>query len=169
MTRLDSAIRRLAAQRELLDWGSREAGPEGLVLEIGLGNGRTYDHLRDRLPGREIYAFERSPAAHPDCYPPEGYLIVGDLFDTLGPFIERHGRGSAALIHIDIGSGDEDAQPQPRRAPVALSRSPAPAGRAAAGRPRLRHAVVPGHLRRDERAGGALFRLSQGGLRAIGR
>jgi len=109
MTRLDSAIRRLAAQRELLDWGSREASPEGLVLEIGLGNGRTYDHLRDRLPSREIYAFERSPAAHPDCYPPEGYLIVGDLFDTLGPFIERHGRGSAALIHIDIGSGDEDA------------------------------------------------------------
>jgi hypothetical protein len=109
MTRLDSAIRRLAAQRELLDWGSREASPEGLVLEIGLGNGRTYDHLRDRLPGREIYAFERSPAAHPDCYPPEGYLIVGDLFDTLGPFIERHGRGAAALIHIDIGSGDEEA------------------------------------------------------------
>ena len=39
----------------------------------------------------------------------KAYLIVGDLFDTLGPFIERHGRGSAALIHIDIGSGDEDA------------------------------------------------------------
>ncbi|WP_201831659.1 class I SAM-dependent methyltransferase [Microvirga zambiensis] len=109
MTRLDSAIRRLSAQRALLDWGSREASPEGLVLEIGLGNGRTYDHLRDRLPGREIYAFERSPAAHPDCYPPEGYLIVGDLFDTLEPFIERHGTGSAALIHIDIGSGDEEA------------------------------------------------------------
>ncbi|EIM30559.1 class I SAM-dependent methyltransferase [Microvirga lotononidis] len=109
MTRLDSAIRRLTAQRDLLDWASRAIGPAGLVLEIGLGNGRTYDHLRDRLPGRAIYVFERAPAAHPDCYPPEGYLIVGDLFDTLPPFIERHGRGSAALIHIDIGTGDEDA------------------------------------------------------------
>ena len=35
--------------------------------------------------------------------------MVGDLFDTLPPFIERHGRGSAALIHIDIGTGDEGA------------------------------------------------------------
>lgn len=108
MTRLDSAIRRLTAQRDLLDWASQNVGSTGLVLEIGLGNGRTYDHLRAKLPGREIYVFERSPAAHPDCYPPEGYLIVGDLFDTLPSFIERHGR-SSALIHIDIGSGDEEA------------------------------------------------------------
>jgi hypothetical protein len=109
MTRLDSAIRRLTAQRDLLNWATQAIGPTGLVLELGLGNGRTYDHLRDRLPGREIYAFERFPSAHPDCYPPEGYLLVGDLFDTLPPFIERHGRGSAALVHIDIGSGDEAA------------------------------------------------------------
>lgn len=109
MTRLDSAIRRLTAQRELLDWAAREIGAQGLVLEIGLGNGRTYDHLRARLPGREIYVFERSPAAHPDCYPPEGYLIVGDVFETLPLFTERFGAGSAALIHLDIGSGDEEA------------------------------------------------------------
>jgi len=118
MTRLDSAIRRLTAQRDLLDWASRAIGPTGLVLEVGLGNGRTYDHLRSRLPGREIYAFERSPAAHPDCYPPEGYLIVGDLFETLPPFIERHGRSSAALIHIDVGTGDEDLN---RRVALRLS------------------------------------------------
>src|SRR3954452_18101814 len=109
MTRLDSAIRRLTAQRDLLDWATRAIGPQGLVLEIGLGNGRTYDHLRDRLPRREIYVFERSPAAHPDCYPPEGYLIVGDIFETLPLFTTRFGAGSAALVHLDIGSGDEEA------------------------------------------------------------
>lgn len=109
MTRLDSAIRRLTAQRDLLDWAAQAIGPDGLVLEIGLGNGRTYDHLRDRLPGRDIYVFERSPAAHPDCYPPEGYLIVGDIFETLPTFIDRHGPARSALIHIDIGSGDEAA------------------------------------------------------------
>jgi hypothetical protein len=108
MTRLDSAIRRLTAQRDVLDWASREIAPTGLVLEIGLGNGRTYDHLRCRLPARDIYAFERSPAAHPDCFPPEGRLIVGDVFETLPPFTERFGRGSAALIHVDIGTGDEE-------------------------------------------------------------
>src|SRR4051812_41343381 len=45
MTRLDSAIRRLTAQRDLLNWAAQAIGPTGLVLELGLGNGRTYDHL----------------------------------------------------------------------------------------------------------------------------
>ncbi|NIX76596.1 class I SAM-dependent methyltransferase [Microvirga terricola] len=107
MTRLDSAIRRLTAQRDLLNWATDQIAPSGLVLELGLGNGRTYDHLRARLPGREIYVFERAPAAHPDCIPPARYLIVGDLLDTLPAFIERFGPGAAALIHIDIGTGDE--------------------------------------------------------------
>ncbi len=109
MTRLDSAIRRLTAQRDLLDWASGVIAPEGHVLELGLGNGRTYDHLRARLPGREIYVFERSPAAHPDCMPSGDRLFVGDIFDTLPAFIERFGPGSAALIHTDIGTGDEEA------------------------------------------------------------
>lgn len=109
MTRLDSVIRRLTAQRDLLDWATREISAQGLVLELGLGNGRTYDHLRSRMPGREIYVFERLPAAHPDCIPPDGYLIIGDIFETLPLFTERFGAGSAALIHSDIGTGDEEA------------------------------------------------------------
>jgi hypothetical protein len=109
MTRLDSAIRRLTAQRDLLDWASQVIAPAGLVLEVGLGNGRTYDHLRARLPGREIYAFERAPAAHPDCMPPGSHLVVGDIFETLPSFTARFGPGSAALIHLDIGTGDEEA------------------------------------------------------------
>jgi hypothetical protein len=108
MTRLDSAIRRLMAQRSLLDWAAGDvADRPGLILELGLGNGRTYDHLRDRLPGREIYAFERCPAAHPDSTPPPEYLVVGDIFDTLPEFGRRFGRGSVALIHADIGTGDQ--------------------------------------------------------------
>jgi hypothetical protein len=108
MTRLDSAIRRLTAQRELLDWASGEIDDTGLVLEVGLGNGRTYDHLRDRLPGRRIYVFERTPAAHPACTPPDEFLVVGDICDTLPDFAQRFGNRSAALIHVDIGTGNED-------------------------------------------------------------
>lgn len=109
MTRLESAIRRLTAQRAALDWAAREiADRQGLILELGLGNGRTYDHLRDRLPGRDIYAFERSPAAHPTCMPPEDHLIVGDILTTLPDFRERFGAGSAVLIHADIGTGNEE-------------------------------------------------------------
>jgi hypothetical protein len=110
MTRLDSVIRRLMAQRALLDWAAQDiANRPGLVLELGLGNGRTYDHLRDRLPGREIYAFERQPAAHPDCTPPADRLVIGDMFDTLPVFLNRAGPQCAALIHADIGSGDAEA------------------------------------------------------------
>lgn len=107
MSRLESVIRRLEAQRRTLDWAAAEiSGREGLVLELGLGNGRTYDHLRSRLPGRAIHVFERWPAAHPDCMPPAEFLVVGELRDTLPAFAAKHGRGVAVLAHADIGSGD---------------------------------------------------------------
>ena len=108
MSRLDSAIRRLTAQRACLDRSARliEAVP-GPVLEFGLGNGRTYDHLRELLPGREIFVFERQVSAHPDCIPDPEHLILGDFRDTL-PRAAAHLSG-AALIHADFGSGDREA------------------------------------------------------------
>jgi hypothetical protein len=109
MSRLDSVIRRLEAQRRALDWASLDAASRpGLVLELGLGNGRTYDHLRERLPGREIVVFERTPAAHPDCTPPAHLLEVGDLRDTLPAFAARRPR-EAVLVHCDLGTGETGA------------------------------------------------------------
>lgn len=106
MSRLDSAIRRLEAQRICLDLAAAaiEAVP-GEVLEVGLGNGRTYDHLRERLPGRRIVAFDRQVAAHPDCVPPGDRLVLGDIRETLA----TRPPAGAALIHSDIGSGDAAA------------------------------------------------------------
>jgi hypothetical protein len=77
------------------------------VLEIGLGNGRTYDHLRSRLKGREIFAFDRALAAHPRCVPDGEHLALGDFTDTLPAMRGRI--GPAALAHCDVGSGDEEA------------------------------------------------------------
>ena len=77
MSRLDSFIRRLEAQRACLDHAAELIGGlDGVVLELGLGNGRTYDHLRSLFPGREIYVCERAVAAHPDCVPPEERLYT---------------------------------------------------------------------------------------------
>ena len=105
MSRLDSFIRRMQAQRACLDWGARAiADLPGPVFEVGLGNGRTYDHLRELLPDREIYVFERRVAAHPSCIPPADRLFLGDVLDTLPKAIARFGRG-AALIHTDLGTG----------------------------------------------------------------
>jgi hypothetical protein len=109
-SRLDSFIRRLEAQRACLDWAlAAIAGVAGDVVELGLGNGRTYDHLRARLGGaRAIFAFDRQVAAHPACIPDEAHLIVGDFRTTLAPFAAAH-EGGIALVHADIGSGDEAA------------------------------------------------------------
>ena len=109
MSRLDSAIRRLEAQRACLDHGVELiSGVPGPVLELGLGNGRTYDHLRSRLPEREIFVFDRQVAAHPDCIPSADRLLLGDLRQTL-PAARQRFAGRAALVHADIGSGDREA------------------------------------------------------------
>lgn len=109
MSRLESFIRRLEAQRACLDHAARLiADLPGNVLEFGLGNGRTYDHLRDRLPARDIYVFDRQVAAHPDCIPPTERLFLGDFRDTLPKAIRQLGQATA-LANLDIGSGDEAA------------------------------------------------------------
>ena len=56
MSRLERFILRLKAQRNCLDAAAALlAGLDGPILELGLGSGRTYDHLRDRFPDREIF------------------------------------------------------------------------------------------------------------------
>jgi hypothetical protein len=106
MSRLDSFIRRLEAQRACLGYAAAQiraiAGP---VLELGLGNGRTYDHLRELLPEREIFVFERAVNAHPDCIPDPAHLILGDVRATL-PRARPLLPGRAALAHLDVGTGD---------------------------------------------------------------
>ena len=112
MSRLDSAIRRLQAQRACLDWAVSEiANLQGPILELGLGNGRTYDHLRKLLPERKIYVFERKVAAHPDCIPDDQYLFEGDFRDTVPSASDKIGQ-AAALAHCDIGSGDKELTAQ---------------------------------------------------------
>jgi hypothetical protein len=107
MSRLDSFIRRLMAQRDCLEWAAQAiVDLPGPVLEVGLGNGRTYDHLRELFPDREIFVFERQVQAHPDCIPDDEHLFLGDVFETLPQAIERLGR-TVALIHSDVGTGDE--------------------------------------------------------------
>lgn len=105
MSRLDSFIRRLQAQRLVLDQAADAiSGVPGFVLELGLGNGRTYDHLRERLPERKIYVFERDPQPNPRSMPPEALLIRGEMEETLAAFISRNGR-CATLIHADVTTG----------------------------------------------------------------
>ncbi|MDW4499712.1 class I SAM-dependent methyltransferase [Sulfitobacter sp. D35] len=119
MSRLESFRRRLTAQIDGLDWATAEiAGLEGDVLELGLGNGRTYDHLRERLPGRRIWVIDRVMRAHPDCIPPENDFLNGEADDMLARLAKAGVR--MALAHYDFGTGDHpaDAAEGARLAPL---------------------------------------------------
>ncbi len=108
VSRLDINIRRLKAQRACLNLAAEAiAGMAGPVFEMGLGNGRTYDHLREILPAREIFVFEREVAAHPDCIPEETHLFRGYFHDTLPRAAERFA-GQVALIHADFGTANPE-------------------------------------------------------------
>ena len=109
MSRLDSFIRRLEAQRACLNHAAELAGAlRGPVFELGLGNGRTFDHLREICAEREIFVFERKVAAHPDCVPAADYLFEGPIAERLPEALARFG-ASVALLHADLGSGRPEA------------------------------------------------------------
>lgn len=106
MSRLDSFIRRLEAQRACLELAADLiAGLDGEVLELGLGNGRTYDHLRKLFPHRNIYVCERTVAAHPNCVPPSEFLLLGDMRETL-PALHHRLAERVVLAHLDPGNGE---------------------------------------------------------------
>ena len=108
MTRLERFIARMQAQKALLDRVCAELkAPDGLpgpVIELGLGNGRTYDHLRARLPDRRILVFERDPQPNERSRPPETDLHVGEIERT-GALFAAASPHCAALVHADLGDG----------------------------------------------------------------
>lgn len=103
MSRLDSFIRRLTAQRDILNHihADFDLPANGAIMEVGLGNGRTFNHLRELYPDREIIAFDRAMGAHASSVPEEGHFIVGEISQTAPAFV---GSG-AAMVHADIGTG----------------------------------------------------------------
>lgn len=106
MSRLDSVIRRLQAQRACLAHAvALVEGLPGPMLELGLGQGRTYDHLRILSPQRTIIVFEREVAAMAESVPGEDCLILGDIRHTLPRMVPRFAR-KVPLVHSDIGTGD---------------------------------------------------------------
>jgi hypothetical protein len=117
MSRLDSFIRRLESQRVLLNEAcaalNADPGFDGPVIELGLGNGRTYSHLQERLAGRRILVFERQPNPNAKSLPPAEDLLVGEIQEVAADFAQRFG-AKAVLVHADLGDGSAayDAQLQ---------------------------------------------------------
>lgn len=119
MSRLDSMLRRFTAQRDGLNWAAEAiADLGGDVLDMGLGNGRTYDHLREILPGRRILVMDRVLQCHPSCVPPAQDFLQGEAEPMLLNLAERG--QSIALAHYDFGMGikEDDVAEAARLSPL---------------------------------------------------
>ncbi len=117
-SRLDRMLARLSTQKRCLEFAAGAiAGVPGPVFELGLGKGRTFDHLRRLLPERALFVFDRFVHAPEDVQPDAQYLLLGDFADSL-----QDGRcpDGAALIHADMGSDNRahDAEQAERLAPL---------------------------------------------------
>lgn len=106
-TRLERLLFRLEAQHRSLNWAISEIrNRPGPVFELGLGHGRTFDHLRRHLPGRDIYVFDREIDCFPDCTPDQDHLMLGDFAATLAEARTRFA-GKVVLVNCDAGTYDE--------------------------------------------------------------
>ncbi|CAN1542143.1 Methyltransferase, putative [Rhabdaerophilaceae bacterium] len=105
-SRLVKTARRLQAQLACLAFAFEDISAKaGVVAELGLGMGRTYDHLRWHLGDREIYVFDRVNAALADCQPPPDRLILGEIAATFPRFVGDFA-GRVVLANCDLGSAD---------------------------------------------------------------
>ncbi len=101
----------MQAQRDCLNAAAAMiADVPGVVFDLGLGNGRTFDHLREILPGREIFVFDRVVNANPKSTPDADHMIVGEAIDNLRAAADRF-TGHVALVHSDLGTGTAEDAP----------------------------------------------------------
>lgn len=135
MSRLESMRRRLSAQIDGLNWAAHDtSGREGDVVEIGLGNGRTYDHLRETLPNRRIWVIDRQMNAHQSCVPPDADFLLGDADAMLSGMIADGTR--IVFAHYDLSKGvpEADAELAAEIAPL-LVKLVVPGGVVVSGQP----------------------------------
>ena len=103
MSRLDVFIDRMVSQRSCIDYAAAHtADLAGPAFELGLGNGRTYDHMCELFGKDSVYVFERAVASNPASTPDKDRTILGDVMETLPEAAQRFG-ATARVIHADLG------------------------------------------------------------------
>lgn len=119
MSRLESFLRRLSAQRDGLNWAAAQIkGLSGDALELGLGNGRSYDHMREVSGGRRIWVIDRALHCHPSCTPPAADFLEGDAEAMLRRMAKVQTRLILAHYDFGIGAKDQDAKEAAHLSPL---------------------------------------------------
>ncbi|WP_299283943.1 class I SAM-dependent methyltransferase [uncultured Tateyamaria sp.] len=119
MSRLESMRRRLTAQIDGINWAAAKITDiPGDVLEMGLGNGRSYDHLRQEVTDRRIWVIDRILKCHPSCVPPEPDFLEGEAEPMMQRLIDDGHK--MALAHYDFGYGikERDVEEGARLSPL---------------------------------------------------
>lgn len=144
MSRLESMMRRLTAQRDGINWAAdRIKDIEGDVLDIGLGNGRTYDHLREKIPDRRIWVIDRVLNCHPSCVPPDEDFLHGEADAMLAKLAATGHRMALAQYDFGIGVSELDTAESMGLSP-AIASVMAPGGLIVSGQPLVGFEVVQG-------------------------
>ena len=118
MSRLESFRRRLTAQIDGINWAIEQTkDTKGDILEMGLGNGRTYDHLRE-YADRRIWVIDRILQCHPSCVPPEADFLKGEA-DAMLEHLAKN-TAQIAFAHYDFGFGvkEKDVEEGGRLSPL---------------------------------------------------
>lgn len=121
MSRLESFRRRLTAQIDGINWAIEQTKDvKGDILEMGLGNGRTYDHLRE-YADRRIWVIDRILQCHPSCIPPDDDFLLGEADAMLAHLADNGAR--IAFAHYDFGFGvkEKDVEEGGRLSPLIKS------------------------------------------------
>lgn len=106
---LDETIALVQTQIAVLDAATRSLEDRpGPAMDVGLGNGRTYSHLCEKMPDRKIFAFDTSLKAATASIPPADQLILGDIRETMAFALPRM-KERAIFVHCDISTGDPTA------------------------------------------------------------
>ena len=90
MSRLEDFTFRFLTQQAVINRAAQMiAGIDGIIVELGLGKGRSFDHIRERLPQRDIYVFDRELSCKPEFAPPSEFWVFGDIVETLPLFCQN--------------------------------------------------------------------------------
>lgn len=144
MSRLDSMLRRFTAQRDGLNWAAGLiADLDGDALDMGLGNGRTYDHMREIMPDRRVWVMDRVLQCHASCVPPEEDFLLGEAEDGLANLVEK--KAKIVIAHYDFGFGvkEKDVEEAARFSPL-IATVMAPGGMLVSGQPLVGFEAVQG-------------------------
>ena len=79
------------------------------VIALGIGNGRTLDHLSVLFPERKVFAFDNVLHSAIGVLPPADQIVMGDIRETLPFALPRLGEEDHGYLVTSLPGDQQDA------------------------------------------------------------